>query len=64
MSHKKKAKPLADMFSGFQSNEDRKKEQRGAYHREYDGPVAYWMKSGHVPPKKSGSGRAYKGPGL
>ena len=62
MSNMKKAKPLAERFDAFQSNEDRKREQRGAYHREYDG--IGWMKSGHVPPKKSGSGRAYKGPGL
>ena len=49
-------KAIADRFEGFQSNEERKREQRGAYHREFDG--VKWMKHGVVPPKKGGHGRA------
>jgi len=50
-------KPLAERDFSFQSNEDRKREQRMRYHREYDGPEAKWMKHGVKPPVKGGHGR-------
>jgi len=50
--------PLGDRYFSFQSNEDRKREQRGVYHREFDG--IKWMKHGVVPPKKGGHGRVAK----
>ncbi len=49
--------PIAERFSSFQSNEDRKREQRAGYHRDFDGPAARWMGSGVCPPKKGGQGR-------
>ena len=61
MSHKapkKRTKNLMTDLSGFQSNEDRKREQRGAYHREYDG--IGWMKAGYVPPSKGWARRVTK----
>lgn len=62
MSHQKKTShdPLAERFGSFQSNEDRKREQRGQYHRDFDGPKAKWMKWGVLPPKKGGQGRALR----
>jgi len=49
---KRRAKNLVTETYGFQSNEDRKREQRAAYHSSFDGPKSKWMKSGHVPPIK------------
>ena len=58
MSHQKKTShdPLADRFSGFQSNTDRKREQRAKYRRDFDGPKAKWMKWGVLPPLKGRQG--------
>jgi len=51
---------IGERFSSFQSNKDRKKEQRMGYKTEYHGKASRWMGSGVVPPKKGGQGRRLK----